>query len=191
MVQSFRQIVGASPSKVDIKTSALVIIDAQNEYASGQLTVSNVSSSRKAISSVLEKYRSNGGEIFHILHQTPDGAPVFTPNTHLAQEFDELAPKSGETVIKKQAPSSFTNTNLHEKLEEKGIKQVVLTGYMAHVCVTGTARSAMELGYDTIIVEDAVGDRQIPGASGEEVTKMVMLELGDAIGTIVQSNDIE
>ncbi len=41
-----------------------------------------------------------------------------------------------------------------------------------------TARDADRLGYDVLIAEDCVGDRDIPGASGEEVTKMVMHELG-------------
>jgi hypothetical protein len=50
---------------------------------------------------------------------------------------------------------------------------------------------AARLGYDVIIAEDAVGDRDIPGASGEEVTKMVMVELGDAFGTIVKSSEIK
>jgi nicotinamidase-related amidase len=50
---------------------------------------------------------------------------------------------------------------------------------------------AARLGYDVIIAEDAVGDRDIPGASGADVTKMVMAELGDAFGTIVQSSEIQ
>lgn len=61
----------------------------------------------------------------------------------------------------------------------------------AHVCVSTTARDSARLGYDTIIAEDAVGDRDIPGATGAEVTKMVMHELGDAFATIVQSKDIK
>jgi len=44
--------------------------------------------------------------------------------------------------------------------------------------VSTTARDADRLGYDVLIAEDCVGDRDIPGASGEEVTKMVMHELG-------------
>jgi nicotinamidase-related amidase len=50
---------------------------------------------------------------------------------------------------------------------------------------------AARLGYDVIIAEDAVSDRDIPGASGADVTKMVMVELGDAFGTIVKSSDIK
>ena len=42
-----------------------------------------------------------------------------------------------------------------------------------------TARDGARLGYDILVAEDCVGDRDIPGASGAEVTKMVMAELGD------------
>lgn len=133
MTQSFRQILGAEPSQVDVGNSALIIIDAQNEYAEGKLAVSNAAASRKVIASLLAKYRKRDGHVVHVLHQVPEGAPVFTPDSHLAEEFDELAPVKGETVIKKQAPSSFTGTSLAETLEGAKVKQIVLVGYMAHV----------------------------------------------------------
>jgi len=59
---SFRaDILGMPNSTASPKDSALVIIDAQNEYALGKLKVSNVESSRKAIKALLDKYRSEGG----------------------------------------------------------------------------------------------------------------------------------
>lgn len=67
----------------------------------------------------------------------------------------------------------------------------MLTGYMAHVCVSTTARQAAEKGYDVVIAEDAVGDRDIPGAKAEEVVKVVLAELGDAFGSIVQADSIQ
>lgn len=54
-----------------------------------------------------------------------------------------------------------------------------------------TARDGDRLGYDVIVAEDCVGDRDIPGASGAELTKMVMHELSDAFATVVQSSDIK
>jgi hypothetical protein len=42
------------------------------------------------IANLLEKYRKAGGQIIHVLHQTPEGAPVFTPGTDLAKEFKEV-----------------------------------------------------------------------------------------------------
>ncbi|EME45822.1 hypothetical protein DOTSEDRAFT_71500 [Dothistroma septosporum NZE10] len=189
--KSFRTLVGASPSTASVSDSTLIIIDAQNEYAEGALKVTDAPSTRKAIAGLLEKYRSGGGKVVHIKHTVPDGAPVFTPKTKLAEEFEELTPKNGEKVIEKIHPSSFADTTLHDYLRGNGGQKVVLTGYMAHVCVSTTARDAARLGYDVLIAEDAVGDRDIPGASGAEVTKMVMHELGDAFATIVQSSEIK
>lgn len=189
-IQSFREIIGAQPSKVSTLSSVLIIIDAQNEYAEGHLKVHNVDASRKVIASLLQKYRSSSAPVIHVIHDTPSGAPIFTPSTPLAAEFSELAPKDGETVIHKQAPSSFTGTELDDVLKKLGRKQIVLVGYMAHVCITGTARSGMEMGYDVVVVEDGIGDRDIPGVKAEILVKSVLAELADAIGTVVRSADI-
>ena len=67
----------------------------------------------------------------------------------------------------------------------------MLTGYMAHVCVSTTARAAAERGYDVILAEDAIGDRDIPGGlGGKELTEVALKELGDAFGTVVKSSDV-
>lgn len=156
-----------------------------------------MASTRKAIASLLNKYRSapgsDGKNIVHVVHKTPAGAPIFTPDTPLAAEFDELKPREGEKIIAKEAVSSFVNTDLQEYLEslgEKG-KKTVLTGYMAHVCVSTTARHGSDLGYDIVLAADAIGDRDIPGLSGAEVTETVLKELSDAFGTVVQSEEIK
>ncbi|MCJ1404646.1 hypothetical protein MMC11_007872 [Xylographa trunciseda] len=190
-VKSFRQLLGVSPSTASTSDSALVIIDAQQEYASGLLKVSNASSSCAAIKSLLEKYRSAGGAIVHIHHETPDGAPVFTPGKEVSQPMKGLEALNGEKVIWKHHPGSYAGTDLQEWLDRKGVRKVVLVGYMAHVCVSTTARQASELGYDVVLVEDAIGDRDIPGISGDEVSKTVLLELADAFGSVVKSSEIE
>ncbi|PSN74929.1 Isochorismatase hydrolase [Corynespora cassiicola Philippines] len=189
--KSFRQLVGIPPSTASPSDSALIIIDAQNEYASGALTVTNAESSGKVIADVLEKYRRGNGKIVHILHQVPEGAPVFTPGTVLAEEFKDLKPKDGEEVIWKHFPSSFAGTSLDDVLKEWGIKKIVLVGYMAHVCVSTTARDGDQKGYDVVLVEDAIGDRDIPNVTGDEVTRVALAELADAFGTVIKSSDIK
>lgn len=126
----------------------------------------------------------------HIVHQTPEGAPVFTPNSELAKEFSELEPKDGEKVIGKQFPGSFTGTDLESFIKETGKNKLVLTGYMAHVCVSTTARQAAEKGYDVVIAEGAVGDRNVPGASAAELVKTTLAELADAFGSVVNADGI-
>ena len=41
-----------------------------------------------------------------------------------------------------------------------------------------------------ILAKDAIGDRDIPGASGEDVTSMALKELADAFGTVVSTSEI-
>ncbi|KAF2123499.1 Isochorismatase hydrolase [Dothidotthia symphoricarpi CBS 119687] len=191
MAASFRSILGMPASTASTSDSALIIIDAQNEYASGALTVTNAAASGKVIADLLEKYRAANGKIIHVLHKTPEGAPIFTPNTALAEEFKELKAKDGEETIWKQFPGSFEQTSLHSTLESWGVKKVVLTGYMAHVCVSTTAREAFQKGYEVILVEDGIGDRDIPGVKGDEVTRVALAELADVFGTVVKSADIK
>ncbi|KAF2194576.1 Isochorismatase hydrolase [Zopfia rhizophila CBS 207.26] len=191
MVKSFRQLVGIPDSTASPADSALIVIDAQNEYASGALTVTNAKSSGAAIASLLDRYRKASGKIVHVLHKTPEGAPVFTPGTELAQEFKEVQAQDGEEVIWKLFPSSFAETRLDELLKSWGVKKVVLTGYMAHVCVSTTAREASQKGYEVLLVEDAIGDRDIPGVSGGEVTRVALAELNDCFGTVITSADVK
>ncbi|KAJ7187617.1 Isochorismatase-like protein [Mycena pura] len=172
--KSFRELTGQSPSNASLADSVLVIIDAQNEYATGALAVSNLETSRPAIAGLLRRYRAASSPSIHVVHKTPAGAPVFTPGTELAKEFAELQPLSGgaEVVVEKQFPGAFTKTTLQAEIDKTGRRKVVLVGYMAHVCVSTTAREAYQLGYDVFVLADAIGDRDIPGATGEEVRKV-------------------
>ncbi len=67
----------------------------------------------------------------------------------------------------------------------------MLTGYMAHVCVSTTARQADERGFDVLVVKDAVGDRDIPGVGAGELVRVSLAELADAFGSIVESGSID
>lgn len=104
--------------------------------------------------------------------QVPEGTPVFTPGTELAEEFEELKPKDGEAVVNKKHPGSFAETNLDELLKKTGLKRVLCVGYMAHVCVSTTVREGAQRGYDVLVAQDAIGDRDIPGASAEQLVEV-------------------
>lgn len=92
------------------------------------MKTAHVDSTRKAIAQLLETYRAASAPLVHIVHKTPDGAPLFTPGTSLAKEFSELEPKSGEKVIAKEFSSSFSGTDLDAYLKETKRQKIVLTG---------------------------------------------------------------
>ncbi|KAL8971873.1 MAG: hypothetical protein Q9197_003048 [Variospora fuerteventurae] len=186
--KSFRSLLGMPPSQPNPTNSTLVLIDCQNEYDHGALAIHDVASSRAVVGQVLQKYRNAGGDIVHVVHDTPEGAPVFTPGTELAEEWEELRSREGEEVIRKNKPCAFSDTRLNDVLKTSGKEKIVLVGYMAHVCVSSTSRIGAELGYDVSVVRDGIGDRDIPGATATQLT--VLAELGDVSATIIQSSDL-
>lgn len=52
------------------------------------------------------------------------------------------------TVLNKTRYDSFFATDLHRFLTNRGVKQLVITGVMTHLCCETTARSAFMRGYD-------------------------------------------
>ncbi|KAL8806225.1 MAG: hypothetical protein Q9182_001500 [Xanthomendoza sp. 2 TL-2023] len=188
--RSFRSLLGLPDSKPTPSDSVLIIIDAQNEYDHGLLAIHEVEKSRKVIGQVLQKWRDGKGKVVHILHETPEGAPLFTPGTELEREFEELGVWEGEEVIRKPKPCAFSDTPLHSHLQKLGKQKIVLVGYMAHVCISATSRIGAELNYDVSVISDAIGDRDIPGAKAEHLIMTVLAELGDVSATIISSREL-
>jgi len=69
----------------------------------------------------------------------------------------ELAPHAGEYVIDKPGKGAFWATPLHAHLQERSIRQLVVTGVTTEVCVHTTVREANDRGYDCLVLADATG----------------------------------
>ena len=83
-------------------------------------------------------------------------AGAFQPGEWGAAFIDELQPTGGEPVLDgKHALSGFTNTQLRQILEQRGIRHVAVAGFLTNVCVEATARSAYDLGYHVRVIRDA------------------------------------
>jgi nicotinamidase-related amidase len=54
-------------------------------------------------------------------------------------------------------PASVFATDLHAILQNRGIRQLVVTGVTTEVCVNTTVREANDRGYDCLVPEDCVG----------------------------------
>lgn len=74
-----------------------------------------------------------------------------TPATEI---IDELKPQADDWVVTNPAVSAFASSDLDQRLRSAGIDTVVLFGVATNLSVESTGRSAGDLGYRVVIVED-------------------------------------
>ncbi len=148
------------------ETTALIVIDMQkyfltpNEHAflpAGVAVIPNVQKLRDA-------FREGGMTIVYTRHghkRKKDHAQMgrwwadmLMASDPLAEIVDELKPRKGEKVVRKQHYDAFRGTDLLEYLREKDITHVVITGVMTHLCCETTARSAFMNDFETVMTVD-------------------------------------
>ncbi len=67
---------------------------------------------------------------------------------------EAVSPKEGEPVVSKRGVSAFTGSDLAALLGTGGITTLLLTGVATNFVVEGTAREAVDRGYNVVIVGD-------------------------------------
>ncbi|MFD1065465.1 cysteine hydrolase family protein [Oceanobacillus locisalsi] len=145
-------------------STALIIVDIQNDYfPNGNMELVNTDKGAANAAKVLEWFRQHHKDnIFHIQHIASDPSlGFFLPDTEGANINDAVLPLENESVITKHFPNSFLNTELESKLKEKGITNIVVAGMMTHMCIDATVRAAVDLGYETTLIEDACATREV------------------------------
>ncbi|WP_257720710.1 cysteine hydrolase family protein [Lentibacillus amyloliquefaciens] len=85
----------------------------------------------------------------------------FLPNTEGAEIHETVLPLENENTIVKNFPNSFLKTDLESKLREKGVTKVVVAGMMTHMCIDATVRAAVDLGFETTLIEDACATKEL------------------------------
>ena len=103
-----------------------------------------------------------------------------------------LQPQAGETVIEKRHVGAFVDTALETTLRRTGRKQLIITGFMTHNCVSSTARNARDLGFVPTIVAAATATQDLPDGKGgvlsaAAVQAAALASLADRIATVVGS----
>ncbi len=73
-----------------------------------------------------------------------------------SQITDRLEVTPADTVIRKHTYDAFFETSLQGILERSGIRQLIVSGVMTHLCCETTARSAFVRGFDVLVPVDSV-----------------------------------
>lgn len=72
-----------------------------------------------------------------------------------AKLLPEIKFDSSQEIIVKTRQSTFIRTNFEEKLKEKNIDTLILSGVFTHGCVGRTAVDAYERDFNVILAKDA------------------------------------
>jgi len=152
------------PSALD--RSVLVLIDAQRDYLDGVLPLVGIEPAIEEAAKLLALARRAGVPVVHIVHHGKPGGALFDPTGPGSQIVPAVAPVDGEFIVAKGLPNSFAGTELHERLQQIGRPELILAGFMTHMCVSATARAALDLGYRNTVVAKAAATRDLPDGAG-------------------------
>jgi nicotinamidase-related amidase len=193
-IKTIRDIAGLSHESSPISSSALIIIDAQNTYTEGVMKLDGMDSALDECKKLLNRFRNAGRPIFHIQHNAGPGTP-YDVDDRIGQIIDIVSPINGEAVITKNYPNSFVQTELDELLKQANVSNLIIAGFMSHMCVNSTARGAFSLGYNPTVVASATATRALPSkvtgnvldsAQVQEVALAALSDLPSAVVACVE-----
>jgi ureidoacrylate peracid hydrolase len=155
--------------------TALVVVDMQKFYVGDvQPAIAIIPN----INKLAAAFRAKGGLVAWVLMTAGENGKSLWPLYHdyfftkeagarhrdnLTEGADghklhaDLKAEPGDLVASKNRFSAFLPpaSDLHAKLQERGIKNVVITGMLTNFCCETSARDAMMLDYKVVMVSDA------------------------------------
>ena len=171
--------------KINKAETAIIVIDLANEFVreGGRVYVESAKSTLPANKKLIDFFRANNMPVIYT--KTYDrswnlrvqfanfrdpkrledkvhvpGHKRFFPDVgkelDVTDVVDEIYPQEQDYIIEKELLNSFNNTNLDLLLRSLGIRNLVVTGTLTHICVESTFKAAFELQYRPVMVSDAV-----------------------------------
>jgi nicotinamidase-related amidase len=191
MAMTMLQMSGVAPTPATMADGVLLIIDAQREYTDGLLPLTGVAPAVEQLAVLLEKARAAGAPVVHVRHVSKGKA--FNPSSTGYEIVKPLTPRAGEVIVDKGLPNAFAATELARHLGATGRRNLIVGGFMTHMCVSATVRSATDHGYMSTIAADTVATRDLPDATGgatvdaAAINRVTLSALSDRFAWIVPS----
>lgn len=198
------------PHILDPKTSALVVVDVQNDFCHSDGAAAkmglDISAVQEAVPKILELVglaRDAGvpriylrGEHSHWfntdvwLRRGAKGNSIDAPKVPIVEagswgaEFFEVDPQPDELVVTKHRYSGFAYTPLELALQTLHTTNLVLCGTATNVCVEATARDAIMRGFYPVVVTDCV-------ASGSaDLHDAALKDMAEFLGAVVSLEQV-
>ena len=186
--------------------SALVVVDVQNDFAdpAGSLAVRGGAEIVPLVNKAVAAVEAGGALVAYTQDWHPPHTPHFAPDggiwpvhcvagswgAELHPELDVRGPRVRKGSHGEDGYSGFTMrdavtgetrpTELEGLLRDRGVTRVAVCGLATDYCVRATALDAVNLGFTTIVLQDAVRAVDLERGDGERA----IAELAEAGVTI-------
>ncbi len=166
--------------KMNKSNTALLIIDIVNgcahkeaETPEWDITFSKIRKMIPKLNNFIESFREKiGGEVIFVnitpwtkenlstnineLYTDPNVAYYSDDDSGFEEDFYIVKPKENELIVTKNTYDSFSDTELENKLREKGIQYLVITGVFTEGCVLSTVVVGFSKGFNFVILKDLI-----------------------------------
>ncbi|MFE7406156.1 isochorismatase family protein [Isoptericola sp. NPDC057559] len=189
---TLRDLSGLDQAPASLARSTLILVDYQNTYTRGVMELDGWEPALDAAADLLARARAAGTTVIHVRHDGGAGSP-YDLDDELGQIHPRVAPAPGESVVTKTAPDSFVRTELGDLVAAAGHDDVVVVGFMTHMCVTFTAQGAFLRGLRPTVVAAACATRPLASAAGEapaaQLHRGALATVADLYGVVVATAD--
>ncbi|MEV5857285.1 MULTISPECIES: cysteine hydrolase family protein [Streptomyces] len=187
---TLRELNGFDATPAALAGSTLILVDYQNTYTRGVMELDGWQDSLDAAARLLVRAREAGTRVVHVINDGGEGTP-YDIRAEIGRIHPAVAPADGETVVVKKAPDSFHGTDLGDHVPEGS--DVVIAGWMTHMCVAFTAQGAFLRGNRPTVVADACATRSLPVAGTDLDARQVhhgaLATIGDLYGVVVPTQE--
>ncbi|MCX4961326.1 isochorismatase family protein [Streptomyces virginiae] len=187
---TLRDLSGLDRNPASPAAATLILIDYQNTYTRGVMELTGWEAALDAGAALLDRARAAGAKVIHVINDGGEGSP-YDIRAEIGRIHPRVAPVEGEVVVVKTVPNGFVETDLGDHVDASGHKDVILAGFMTHMCVTFTAEGAFLRGNRPTVVADACATRPLRTAvaevSAEQLHHAALATVADLYGVVVPS----
>lgn len=147
---------------------ALIVIDVQNEYITGDLPIEypDPQISLRNIGRAMDAAQATGVPVVVVQQVAKASSPLFAEGSVGGQLHQVVASRPRDHFVTKTLPSAFPETNLLSWLTEREIDTLSVVGYMTHNCNASTINHALHVGLKVEFLHDASGSVSYENCAG-------------------------
>jgi len=174
---------------------ALIVIDVQNEYFTGNLPIEypDPAVSLANINRAIDAAQAHDIPVVLVQHLAPAQSPIFARGSKGAELHPSIAIRPHALFVEKAMASAFAGTDLGEWIEKESIDTLTIVGYMTHNCDDSTIKHARHAGLSLEFLNDASGslpyENRAGAATAEEIHRVFTVVLQSSFAAVLTTDE--